>query len=60
MEINQKDSEEFYNKGVELGDLGKNEEAVVCYDKVLEINMILMHYTIRVSHWLDLENTEEL
>jgi len=38
MEINQKDSEEFYNKGVELGDLGKNEEAVVCYDKVLEIN----------------------
>ncbi len=43
MEINQKDLESLYNKGVELGDLRKNEEAIVSYDKVLEINPTPCH-----------------
>ncbi len=37
MEINQKNLESLYNKGVELGDLGKNEEAIESYNMVLEI-----------------------
>ena len=28
----------YNNKGIALSDLGRKEEAIVCYDKAIEIN----------------------
>ena len=32
------DSDVWYNKGTALGKRGKSEDAIVCFDKALEIN----------------------
>ena len=38
MKFNKKNVEDWLNKGSSLGKLGKHEEAIKCYDKVLELN----------------------
>ena len=32
------DSGAWYNKGVELGSLGRNKEAIVCFDEVIKLD----------------------
>ncbi len=38
LEIQANQMNALINQGVELGRLEKNEEAIACYDKALEIN----------------------
>ena len=38
LEINPNHIDAIFNKGFALARLGKQEEAIVCYEKVLEIN----------------------
>ena len=38
IEINSRDSDAWYNKGITLAKLGKFDEAIKAYDKATEIN----------------------
>jgi tetratricopeptide (TPR) repeat protein len=38
LEINPKSADSWHNKGVTLGKLGRNEEALLAFDKSLQIN----------------------
>ena len=41
IEINPRDSDAWYNKGITLAKLGKFDEAIKAYDKATEINLQL-------------------
>jgi len=51
LKLDPKDAVAWFNKGIALDDLGRNEEAVRCYDKVLEILIEALKDSDKYVRW---------